>query len=56
MIRDFSCPQGRVTARGYGEDKPLIADQEILKLRAPEEKENLHRKNRRTEIKILEVR
>jgi len=43
----------RLTAKGYGEDRPLITDKEIGKLKTNEEKEAAHAKNRRTEFKVL---
>jgi outer membrane protein OmpA-like peptidoglycan-associated protein/tetratricopeptide (TPR) repeat protein len=46
--------KNRLIAKGYGESKPLITDEEINKLPTEEEKEAAHQKNRRTEFKILE--
>ena len=43
----------RLTAKGYGEDRPLINDKEIAKLKTDEEKEAAHQKNRRSEFKVI---
>ena len=43
----------RLSAHGYGEDRPLISDAEIAKLKTVEEKEAAHQKNRRTEFRVL---
>lgn len=42
----------RIVAKGYGETKPLISDEEIAKLATKEEKEAAHQKNRRTAFKV----
>lgn len=43
----------RLSAKGYGESKPIIADVEIDKLASEQEKEAAHQENRRTEYKII---
>jgi peptidoglycan-associated lipoprotein len=43
----------RLAAKGYGEERPLISDAEIGKLKSTEEKEAAHQKNRRSEFKVL---
>jgi outer membrane protein OmpA-like peptidoglycan-associated protein/tetratricopeptide (TPR) repeat protein len=43
----------RLVAKGYGETLPKIADAEIAKLKTTKEQEAAHRKNRRTEYKII---
>jgi outer membrane protein OmpA-like peptidoglycan-associated protein len=45
----------RLKAVGYGAVKVLVSDNEIDKLKTPEEKELAHAKNRRTEFKILKT-
>jgi peptidoglycan-associated lipoprotein len=42
----------RLTAKGYGESRPLITDVAINAMKTPEEKEAAHAKNRRTEFRI----
>lgn len=44
----------RLVAKGYGETKLLISDEEIAKFPKQNEKEAAHQENRRTEFKILE--
>ena len=43
----------RMTAKGYGETKPIINDKQIALLKTPEEKEAAHSKNRRTDFRVL---
>jgi OOP family OmpA-OmpF porin len=43
----------RIVAKGYGETKPLISDEEIAKLGNNDEKEAAHQKNRRTAFKVI---
>lgn len=47
-------PKDRILAKGYGEQQPLIKDEEINKMASESEKESAHQQNRRTEIKIIE--
>jgi outer membrane protein OmpA-like peptidoglycan-associated protein/tetratricopeptide (TPR) repeat protein len=46
-------PRERFEHKGYGEEKPMISDSEIAKIRSKEEKEESHGMNRRTEFKII---
>jgi outer membrane protein OmpA-like peptidoglycan-associated protein len=43
----------RLVSKGYGEQKLIISDVEIAKLKFEDEKEDAHQQNRRTEFKIL---
>ena len=43
----------RLEYMGYGEEKTIISDAEIAKLRSSTAKEDAHQENRRTEFKIL---
>ena len=43
----------RLVSKGYGEQKLIISDAEIAKLKFEDEKEDAHQQNRRTEFKIL---
>ncbi len=49
----YGIPRERFAYKGYGESKPLVSDTDIAKLKTPEEKEEAHGMNRRTEFKIL---
>jgi outer membrane protein OmpA-like peptidoglycan-associated protein len=49
----YGIPRDRFAYKGYGKSKPLISDTEIAKLKTPQEKEDAHGMNRRTEFKIL---
>lgn len=44
----------RFEHKGYGEEKPIISDDEISKLSTKTERKEAHAVNRRTEFKILE--
>ncbi len=44
----------RLIARGYGESRPIITDEQIAQMKTEEEKEAAHQKNRRTEFKVIE--
>ncbi|MDG0973313.1 MAG: OmpA family protein [Crocinitomicaceae bacterium] len=43
----------RLEYMGYGEEKTIVSDSEIAKLRSSTAKEDAHQENRRTEFKIL---
>ena len=43
----------RFEYKGYGEERPIISDEEIAKLPTKKEKKEAHAVNRRTEFKIL---
>lgn len=49
----YGIARDRFAYKGYGESKPLISDAEIAKMKTPQEKEEAHAMNRRTEFKIL---
>ncbi len=55
LVENFNCNPVQIVTKGYGEDVPLITDAEIKALETKEEKENRHQKNRRVELKVLEV-
>jgi outer membrane protein OmpA-like peptidoglycan-associated protein len=46
----------RITCKSYGESAPIIADKEILKAKTDKDKAKLYAINRRTELKVLEVK
>ncbi|HLP11627.1 MAG TPA: OmpA family protein [Flavobacteriales bacterium] len=46
-------PAARLEFAGYGEEKLMVSDAEILKMKTKSEKEEAHQQNRRTEFKIL---
>ncbi len=43
----------RISAKGYGESKPLYTDEQISKFGSDKEKEAAHQSNRRTEYRII---
>lgn len=45
--------KSRFEAKGYGEEKPIISDEEISKLKTKDERKDASAVNRRTEFKIL---
>lgn len=46
-------PRQRLRFRGYGQNEPLISDEEIAQMETEEDKERAHQQNRRTEYTIL---
>jgi len=42
-----------MTAKGYGESKPLITEADIAKMKSKEESEVAHQKNRRTAFRVV---
>ena len=56
-VVDYLVKQGfdksRFEYKGYGEERPIISDEEISKLPTRKEKKDAHAVNRRTEFKIL---
>lgn len=46
--------KSRLVAKGYGEKKPIISEEDINDFSTEEQKEEAHQRNRRTEFKILE--
>ena len=51
--KQFGIESERLIPKGYGENKPLIPEDEINKMQTEEEKEDAHRKNKRYEIIAL---
>jgi len=55
-VVDFLISKGiaadRLSAKGYGESKPIISDAEIAAMKTDDEKEAAHQKNRRTDFRI----
>lgn len=43
----------RLEYKGYGEEKPIIPEADIMKMKTKTEREEAHQQNRRTEFKIL---
>ena len=56
LIKDFGVNSNQITSRGYGNTRQIIADVEIKNAKTKQEKEELHQKNRRTELKILQIK
>lgn len=56
-VVDYLVKQGiapaRLVAKGYGESQPKVSDADIAKLKTTAEQEKAHRRNRRTEYKII---
>lgn len=46
-------PTSRLVFAGYGEEKLIVTDAEITKMKTKTEREEAHQQNRRTEFKIL---
>ena len=56
LIKEKGIDSNRLTYKGYGEIRLIVSVSEILKVRTKEEKEKLHKINRRTELKVIDVR
>jgi len=52
-LKTKGIPSERMVAKGYGESRLRISDQQIAKMSTEEEKEAAHQKNRRTEFTVL---
>ena len=55
LIKEKGIDSTRLNYKGYGSTLLIISDAEILKVKTREEKEKLHKINRRTELKIISV-
>jgi len=53
LVDEFYINQNRIEIKGYGEKQPLISEEKINAEISEDEKEALHRLNRRVEIKII---
>jgi len=55
LIERYFVNPNQVTSKGYGMTKLLISDLTIKTARTNQEKEALHQKNRRTELKVISI-
>jgi hypothetical protein len=55
LLVDRGVNGNQINTKGYGETKPIIEQADIDNLKTNEEKEFAYQKNRRTELKILEI-
>ena len=51
----FNINEGRINYASFGEDKPVISEKEIVKIKDLKERENAYAKNRRTVIIITKA-
>ncbi len=56
LIKRFGVDSIQVKPKGYGKTKLLKNDAEIAKVKTLQDKEVFHMINRRTELKIIEVK
>lgn len=56
LIKEFSVNPSQLTSKGYGETQPLIPDTELSKAKSAQEKEEMHRVNRRIVLTIITVK
>jgi OmpA family len=56
LIKGKGIDSTRLYYKGYGATLLIIPDTEILKVKAREEKEKLHKINRRTELKVIDLK
>jgi peptidoglycan-associated lipoprotein len=53
LVKEKGINEKRLEAKGYGETRPVVTEDQIKKAKTKEEQEALHAKNRRTEFKVL---
>lgn len=53
LVNRFGIKSERVRTKGYGKSQLLLDDEHILQAVSKEDKEKLHSKNRRVEVKII---
>lgn len=56
LLKEFSVNPTQLTSKGYGETQPLIPDTELSKAKSAQEKEEMHRVNRRIVLTIITVK
>lgn len=56
LIDEKNCPIQQINIKGYGEEFPVVSQEEISKIENKEEQEKLHSKNRRIQITIIDVK
>jgi outer membrane protein OmpA-like peptidoglycan-associated protein len=55
LVDKFGINPNRIAIKAYGESDPLVPDEKIQESQNKEEKEALHARNRRIEMKILQL-
>jgi hypothetical protein len=53
LVRELKVDTNQLKYKGYGSSRPIILDAEIKKAKTQAEKEKLHQKNQRTELKVI---
>jgi peptidoglycan-associated lipoprotein len=53
LVKEKNINEKRLVAKGFGETKPVVTEDQIKKAKTEQEKEALHAKNRRTEFRVL---
>lgn len=56
LIYEKGINSNRLIYKGYGEGLPIVSERDILKAKTEKEKEKLYRINRRTDLKVIEVK
>ncbi|MBL7930996.1 MAG: OmpA family protein [Bacteroidia bacterium] len=54
LVMEFGIDSEKMTYRAYGENVPLVSEEEIAKITSNEEKAKMYLLNQRTELKVLE--
>jgi peptidoglycan-associated lipoprotein len=53
LVKEKGINEKRLVAKGFGETRPVVTEEQIKKAKTKEEQEALHAKNRRTEFRVL---
>ncbi len=56
LTKKFNVQTTQIKAMGYGCSRPLVSDSTIKAAKNIQDKEELHQKNRRTELKVLQIK
>ena len=56
LTHNYQVEKSQISIKGYGSSAPLVSDEEIRQAKTKQEKEELHARNRRIELKILEIK
>lgn len=56
LVKEIGIDSTKIKYRGYGSSQLINKDEQILKAKTKLEKEILHSVNRRTELKVIEIK
>lgn len=56
IIHNFAVDSAKLTVKGFGKSSLLITDNEIMKAKTKQEKEEMHAQNRRTQLRVIAIK